>query len=287
MQHLPSTHTPIKKLVALLIIFITISSGHSGNSETDSKNESNTGSSPESATAPARTSTEEPPTPPPDIHITAFGSADEKLPDNDTVVCLSPGHPSYEGDKLYEAIINRKVAWLLAMQLLESDINVVFAVEDVPPDKLFFSDLSNDDAQLVSHLKVMTPEEKANRCNDAGADYLISIHHNFAYSGEMNQTMVFYTLDENYRPLHNEAKSWAATTAKFLGKVMKTDDSYAIADLERIGFPLGILTNASMPGILTEASFYSNPKERARLNDDAYLATEAEAIFNAFTAQFQ
>jgi N-acetylmuramoyl-L-alanine amidase len=200
-----------------------------------------------------------------------------------TVVCLSPGHPSAEGDKYFEAILNRKVAWFLTIQLLEASYDVVLAVEDVPPQKLFFSGFSNEEEQLWSYLEVSTPEEKANRCNEAGADYLISIHHNYAISPVTNQTMVFYTMDENYRPVFGETRPWAESTAAQLGQVMETDESYAIADLERLGFPLGILANAEMPGILTEASFYSHPEERARLNDDFYLSSEAEAIFRAFT----
>lgn len=202
---------------------------------------------------------------------------------NIPLICLSPGHPSIEGDKYYEAILNRKVAWFLTIQLLEASYDVVLAVEDVPPQKLFFSGFSNEEEQLWSYLEVATPEEKANRCNEAGADYLISIHHNYAISPVTNQTMVFYTMNENYRPVFGEARPWAESTAAQLGRVMETDDSYAIADLERLGFPLGILANAEMPGILTEASFYSNPEERARLNDDFYLSSEAEAIFRAFT----
>ena len=198
------------------------------------------------------------------------------------LICLSPGHPSAEGDKYFEAILNRKVAWFLAIQLLEADYDVVLAVEDVSPQKLFFSGFSNEDEQLWSYLEVATPEEKAIRCNDAGADYLISIHHNYAISPVTNQTMVFYTMDENYRPVFGETRPWAESTAAQLGQVMETEDSYAIADMERLGFPLGVLANAEMPGILTEASFYSNREERARLNDDFYLSREAQAIFRAF-----
>ncbi len=210
-------------------------------------------------------------------------SMNDATPSRDIpLICLSPGHPSAEGDKYFEAILNRKVAWFLAIQLLEASYDVVLAVEDVPPQKLFFSGLSNEDGQLWSYLEVATPEEKAIRCNDAGADYLISIHHNYAFSHVTNQTMVFYTMDENYRPVFGETRPWAESTAARLGQVMETDDSYAIADMERLGFPLGILANAEMPGILTEASFYSNPEERARLNDDFYLSREAQAIFRAF-----
>lgn len=218
---------------------------------------------------------------------TGIGKADASANRNEPVICLSPGHPSYDGDKYYEAVINRKVAWLLKYRLVETGYAVAMAVEDLMPTELFFSNQGNEDEVLWENLTVMTPEEKANRCNDAGADFVISIHHNYSYHVETNQTMVFYTLDDVYRPVHKEAKTWAETTAEYLGKVMKTSDSYAIADMERLGFQLGILSNSNAPGILTEASFYSNPEERRRLNDDTYLIDEAEAIFRAFVAHFE
>ncbi|MBN2716207.1 MAG: N-acetylmuramoyl-L-alanine amidase [Deltaproteobacteria bacterium] len=265
----------MKKFVFLLTIAILTITGQSGISNTDSLSgtDADTG-------APSETDT------PTELIDSAQTAPTPESPASAPVICLSPGHPSLEGDKYYEAIINRKVAWFLTILLLEADFNVVLAVNDVPPDNLFFANLSNEDDALWSDLQVMPPEEKANRCNDAGADYLISIHHNFAYSPTMNETMVFYTVDDNYRPRHTEVIPWAENTASYLGKVMETDDEYAIADMERIGFQLGVLSNAEMPGILTEASFYSNPDERARLNDDLYLEKEAEAIFRAFVDTF-
>ena len=49
-----------------------------------------------------------------------------------------------------------------------------------------------------------------------------------------------------------------------------------------LGFGLYMLQNTDMIGILTEGSFYSNPEERERLNDDEYLEGEAWAIFDGF-----
>jgi N-acetylmuramoyl-L-alanine amidase len=202
-------------------------------------------------------------------------------------VCLSPGHPSYEGDKCYEAIINRKVAYIVRVLLLREGYGVVMSTADLTEMELFSRGFDNEDEAHWEKLEVQTPEEKAEICNDAGADYIISIHHNFAYNPATNHTMVFYGMDDRYNPEHHEAKEWAELTALFLSRVMKTDRSKVYADMKRLGFPLGIFANSSVPAILTEGAFYSNPEERKRLNDDDYIELEAQAIVDAFHTHYQ
>lgn len=197
-------------------------------------------------------------------------------------ICLSPGHPSYEGDKYYEAIINRKVAYLLRFILKDAGFKVVMSIEDLNPRYLFSYGFDNENATHWNLLTIQTPAQKAERCNELGANYVISIHHNYAYDGEINHTVVFYGMDESYQPEHAETIEWAKVTAQRLGQVMKTDQSRYFADMHRLGFPLGIIVNSEAPTILVEGSFYSNPKERKRLNNDDYLEQEAQAIFDAF-----
>ncbi len=99
--------------------------------------------------------------------------------------------------------------------------------------------------------------------------------------------MVFYGAEESDCPSNDDIKQWAQSTARSLGRVMKTDGSRAYSDLERLGFSLGIVANSNAPTILTEGSFYSNPKERKRLNNDTYIEAEAQAVFDAFNAHYQ
>ncbi len=68
------------------------------------------------------------------------GSADAQpasLPDYLSTVCLSPGHPSYEGDKYYEAVLNRRVAYKLKALLLGAGYDVVLSTDDLTEETLF------------------------------------------------------------------------------------------------------------------------------------------------------
>ena len=211
----------------------------------------------------------------------------DRSDDHDPLVCLSPGHPSRPGDKQYEAVLNRRVAYKLRALLLRAGYDVVLTTDDLTDETLFAPGFDSEDKTIRERLEVKTPDEKAEICNDAGADYVISIHHNYAYNPDINYTLVFYGADESGEPNCEEAKRWAQSTAHFLRRVMKTDGSRTYSDMERLGFSLSILENSKAPAILTEAAFYSNPRERKRLSSDAYLAAEAQAIFDAFHAHYQ
>ena len=213
--------------------------------------------------------------------------ASDKSDDHAPLVCLSPGHPSHLGDKQYEAVLNRRVAYKLRDLLLRAGYDVVLTTDDLTDEALFAPGVDSKDKTIRERLEVKTPDEKAEICNDAGADYVISIHHNYAYNPDINYTLVFYGADDSGEPECEEAKRWAQSTARALRRVMRTDGSRVYSDMERLGFSLGILENSKAPAILTEAAFYSNPRERRRLGSDAYLGAEAQAIFDAFHAHYQ
>ncbi len=215
------------------------------------------------------------------IHHTPLGT---ETGSSRTKVCLSPGHPSEPDDKLFEAIINRKVCYFLKDLLKQAGYEAMLAVTDIPIGLLFSSNFDNESPTFQSRLKVVTPEQKAQVCNEWGAQYLIAIHHNYAYDPKENHTLVLYADDANFEPRFENANKWASLTATQLKGTMAVTKARLGSDLDLIGYSLTILSASNAIGILTEASFYSNPKERARLNTNGYLREEARAIFRAFQA---
>ena len=198
-------------------------------------------------------------------------------------VCLDPGHPSEPGERLYEAIINRKVVFYLKGLFEEAGYEVRVTTSDLAASDLFRGDFDNEGELEQSRLQVLPVPERAQICNDWKADYLISVHHNKASDTSRNVVSVFYGQDPRFRPWHARAPRWAALTAKRLYAAMQGASWKSGGDQDTLGFSLGLFESATMIGILTEASFYSHPPERARLNDNAYLSREARAIFAGFT----
>ena len=199
------------------------------------------------------------------------------------VICLDPGHPSYPGDKLYEAMLNRKVAYFLKDCLIGAGHDVVVSVEDIDREALFKDDFDMKSDINQSKLQVVGPEERAKICKDRKSDFVVSIHHNYAYDETTNHALVLYAEDETYTPYFEKAELWSDMTADKLGEAMEVTNYVSASDQDALGGSLILLRSVDAIGIMTEASFYSNPEERKRLEDDGYLNSEALAICEAFT----
>ncbi|MCP4599450.1 MAG: N-acetylmuramoyl-L-alanine amidase [Proteobacteria bacterium] len=202
-------------------------------------------------------------------------------------ICLDPGHPSHPDDKLLEAMINRRVVYFLNECLEDAGYETLLTVNDVSSDQLFTADLDPAKDQRRTAFEIMPPKQRAKICNEWQADYFISVHHNFSWDCSVNNTIVLYGADErNFSPLHPKARRWARATLNHLAKTMRTERHITAGDQDLIGGSLIVLKETEMSGILTEASFYSNPAEKQRLMSEDYILDEANAICHAFIEIF-
>ncbi|MCK9459743.1 MAG: N-acetylmuramoyl-L-alanine amidase [Proteobacteria bacterium] len=198
-------------------------------------------------------------------------------------VCLDPGHPSSDGDKLWEAIINRKVGFYLEDLLRAAGWDVLLTTDDISEETIFADDFDNEGAEEQAMLVVSSLGSRTDACNAWPADYFISLHHNAVTDTVVNYTLTIYGEDTAYDPWFADAPDWAALTTDHLYDVMDVTGYQTWGDRSALGYGLYVLQNTDAIGILTEGSFYSNPEEYDLLNtDDSYLAGEAEAIFAAF-----
>ncbi len=110
--------------------------------------------------------------------------------------------------------------------------------------------------------------------NSWGANRFISIHHN-AMPGNSSvngtETWVHQNASEESLQLAN------AVQAELVGELGLPNRGVKRTVINS-PYDFGVLKNTTMPAILTEASFISNPQEEQRLRDPAYLDREAMAI---------
>jgi N-acetylmuramoyl-L-alanine amidase len=198
-------------------------------------------------------------------------------------VCLDPGHPSSDGDKLWEAIINRKVGFYLEDLLRAVGYDVLLTTDDIVEETIFADDFDNEGAEEQGSLVVTSLESRTDACNAWPADYFISLHHNAVTDTSVNYTLTIYGEDTGYEPWFADAPDWASITTDYLYDAMSVDGYQTWGDRSALGYGLWVLQNTETIGILTEGSFYSNPDEYDLLNtSNEYLYGEAEAIFAAF-----
>ncbi len=181
--------------------------------------------------------------------------------------CLDPGHGAYPTDKPFETRINQRVANFLQDYLVEYGAQVYLTRKD-----------------STASVSLSQREAIANRNN---VDFFLSIHHN-AFNGTINYTTVFFQELSNGRPRWGGAADvMSSIMADYLYKYLYTTAGYARGDLPFLGFNLGVLNDLTMPGVLTEASFWDYVPEVHRLNALKYLKLEAYALIHSFLNYYE
>ncbi|MGE5436131.1 MAG: N-acetylmuramoyl-L-alanine amidase, partial [Syntrophothermus sp.] len=190
--------------------------------------------------------------------------------------CLDPGHGStktetYEPEtKRFETWANHIVKPYLK-QYLENYGATVFSTR-------------GDFDSLAYHTTLSEREAVANNNN---VDYFQSIHHN-AFNGASNYSLVlFEQLNANDCPVGNpqwpgQSDVMANIMVNKIQQALQTTAAYPRGDFCFLGYNLGVLNDLTMPGTLSESSFFDNLAERQRLSNLEYLRTEAEALFLSF-----
>jgi N-acetylmuramoyl-L-alanine amidase len=175
-------------------------------------------------------------------------------------IFIDPGHggpdPGAVGPSgLHEADVNLRVSRVLANCLREySGATVVM------------SRIDNVDVSLG---------ERVTAANNWGADRFISVHHNASVNRDYNatETYVYYYADRT-------AIDMQENVHRRLVEGLGLRDGQA----RTAGFY--VLRYTSMPAILTEASYISNPYEEARLKDMGYTWREGYYIYLGIADHF-
>ena len=107
------------------------------------------------------------------------------------------------------------------------------------------------------------------------ADYFISIHCNSIPSAQWHGAQVFY------RPDDEESMALAQTLQKTLTDQLKNTDRQAIVREDTYLFE-----NLTMPAVIIECGFLSNPDEAELLKDDLYQQKIAHAIYLGISDYF-
>ncbi len=181
-------------------------------------------------------------------------------------IALDPGHggnadiPGYKRGPTgkREAVMNLNVAFFLK-QFLESAGATVF--------------MTRVDERFVAL------QERASMAAAAGSDFMISLHHNASNNPETNYAAVFYHLTPDHSPVSMDLARniyFGLVDALHLPQVL---EGGLLTD--RLFYPagFGVLRRSTIPAILLESSFYSNPFEEKRLTDLNYNRREAYGIF--------
>jgi dipeptidyl aminopeptidase/acylaminoacyl peptidase len=191
------------------------------------------------------------------------------------IICIDPGHGGTASTDSYrtgptgerEEWINLRVAQLLKKKLEDRGATVI---------------MTRTDDQFVPL------NERAKIAVDNKADAFISIHHNATADSSVNFPIIYFhgAASENLAGVAL-GKQVAASFKKYFYQ-KKTPESLVSDYCIFPSAGAGVLRNTyGIPGILAEASFFTNPTEETRLKQENYNEKEAEAYLHALESFFQ
>jgi dipeptidyl aminopeptidase/acylaminoacyl peptidase len=185
------------------------------------------------------------------------------------IICIDPGHGGTAStDKYRVGIHGEREEWI--------NLRVAEALQ---------KNLEADGAKVIMTRTndVFVPiADRATIARNNKADVFISIHHNATADTSVNFPIIYFhgAASENLAGI-----SLGKDVASAFKKYFYQKDIPESLNSDYTIFPqggAGVLRNTyGIPGILAEASFFTNPSEEERLKQEAYNSKEAEAYLTA------
>ncbi|WP_167859037.1 N-acetylmuramoyl-L-alanine amidase family protein [Paenibacillus cymbidii] len=219
-------------------------------------------------------------------HVAALASPD--APDNGIVICLDPGHQRYGNNELEpdgpgsavrkpkvtsgttgvatrkpEYVLNLEVSLLLRDKLAARGYQVVMTRD--------------------SHDVDISNKERADMAGETKADLFLRIHADGSESAAAHGISVLYPSASNAYTRAIQADSQAAAAEVLSGMIAATDAASrgTVARDDLSGFNW-----ATVPTVLVEMGFMSNPDEDRRMSEPAYQLKLAEGMAAGIDAYF-
>ncbi|HEY9062981.1 MAG TPA: N-acetylmuramoyl-L-alanine amidase [Pseudobacteroides sp.] len=164
--------------------------------------------------------------------------------------------------------------------LHEKDITLDISekVKSILQNKGFNVDLTRkSDESLYNYCKIGDTLERrdlnarVNRINDSNADIFVSIHVNSYFNPEINGSTAFYFSEQCLK-----SKALAKSIQRSLNNLV-IEGNKRMAHNSRAE-DYYILKNTTIPGVLVETGFITNPRERGLLSTNSYRQKLAKSI---------
>jgi len=194
-------------------------------------------------------------------------------------IVIDPGH-NFGGDDGAYATFN-------GITYPERDLNMQIAAKlKLKLETLGYKVImtrNSSDRETVEVTESLT--KRVNIANNAKADLFVSLHHNAA-SEAATGVEVYYSSrsqDDNFGSAHNDAKISASMNLASSVASAITNSTGAINRGAKDG-NLFVCRNTTMPAILVECGFITNPGEAQKCADSSYQDLAADAIANAISS---
>lgn len=201
------------------------------------------------------------------IDILTPGESSVNNRDSKITVIIDPGHGGADGGAVgssgtLEKDLNLKTGLLLAQELADRGVNVVMTrSEDIMLDDGISSSAKTSD--LSARLKIVQSYEDA---------IFISVHMNKFPDSSVKGFTVYYSSN------NIESETLASAIRKSVTEKVQPDNK---RPMKAAGNNIYLLSRLTVPAVLLECGFISNPEEEALLSQDDYRDKLVSAVADA------
>ncbi|WP_035347533.1 N-acetylmuramoyl-L-alanine amidase CwlD [Halalkalibacter hemicellulosilyticus] len=188
------------------------------------------------------------------------------LPLSGKVIIIDPGHGGIDGGAVSKAGVLEKDVTLAISEQLRDYLQEAGALVLMTREE--DRDLADADTQKIRHRKIQDLKRRVEVINESDADLFVSIHLNAIPSPKWSGAQVFY----------NRAIPENEPMAKFVQDELRVN----LENTTRQAKPIHnvyVIKEATIPGVLIEAGFLSNPFESEQLNTEEYQQKVAASIY--------
>ncbi len=184
------------------------------------------------------------------------------LPLSGKIIIVDAGHggadPGTISNDIYESNINLAISKFLELELTKVGATVILTRDGN-------YDLSSPNARWR---KKSDFDNRIKLINNSGANMYLSIHLNYLTDSKYSGAQVFYNNEEN--------KEIAMVIQETLNNKLQNN-----RDIKKIPQKTYMYDKLTVPGVLIECGFLSNPKEKNLLNSTSYQQKIATTIKDA------
>lgn len=184
------------------------------------------------------------------------------LPLSGKIIIVDAGHggadPGTISNDIYESNINLAISKFLELELTKVGATVILTRDGN-------YDLSSPNARWR---KKSDFDNRIKLINNSGANMYLSIHLNYLTDSKYSGAQVFYNNEEN--------KEIAMVIQETLNNKLQNN-----RDIKKIPQKTYMYDKLTVPGVLIECGFLSNPKEKNLLNSSSYQQKIATTIKDA------
>lgn len=181
-------------------------------------------------------------------------------------VILDAGHGGFDGGAsagdVLEKDINLKIALFLADHLRLLGYDVILTRED--------DSATNDEGDRIRNKKISDMKNRLALMKSYPDAFFVSIHLNKYSDSQPKGTQVFYSQKTT------ESKLLAQSIQQTVKELLQSDNHREIKPATRDTY---LLYNASIPAVIVECGFLSNPAELALLKTEEYQKKMAFAVY--------